>query len=431
MNMKSLYLSVSVLLFLLSWLPPEAIAAPSVTIAPVSDSAYAVQGNDFSDASGMDITIVYDSTALAGPQVAQGGLVGGALMATNASTPGMLRLALVRVSAINGSGAIATVNFTRLKSTGADIQSLSSVALVAGKNTSVPSQIVNAPKKPDTDSTVTTAEQQQSGQPASGSSSSVSSVPADTGKTATTPTVIVGMVAPSSAASTDATQGSISSTSQAVPDMTHSGSETRASSEAVKETSKETVVAKAVEPELKKIMMSPSVLERFKEFKGEKTPEALMALFGTQDRQAKQDPPIVLSDGKTTVKIVVELNSGGENNNLVLDGVSLVSLKNKEKNLWIAELLPDTRTFEATVSIPGKGQLYIMPLTVASPMDVNASRLTEADFKLYLKEKGTIKTPRFDLNGDGVRNYIDDYIFTANYLVQQQSSGKTWIKGPK
>jgi hypothetical protein len=189
-----------------------------------------------------------------------------------------------------------------------------------------------------------------------------------------------------------------------------------------------TIKAKGTELERKKVKMFPSVLERFKDFKGEKTPKALMALFSMQDNEVKQDPPIVISNGKATVKIILKLNSKGEDNNFLLDGVSLVSLKNNEKDMWTVELLPDSKAYEATISVPRNNQLYVIPLTVAPPLYVNigfsAGRLTEADFKLYLKEKGTVKAPRFDLNGDGRRDYIDDYIFTANYIVLRDSTTK-------
>jgi len=149
----------------------------------------------------------------------------------------------------------------------------------------------------------------------------------------------------------------------------------------------------------------------------------------------KQDPPIVLSNGKATMKIVVELDPKGKDNNFLLDGASLVSLKNKEKNFWIIELLPDPKTIEATISVPRDNQWYVIPLIVAPPLNANsdlpASRLTEADFKLYLKEKGTVKGARFDLNKDGRRDYIDDYIFTANYIVQRDSPTKQEMKTRK
>jgi len=441
--MKLLILPFCFLFFLSCWLSPEAIAAPGVTISPTSDSVYGIQGNDFSDASGIDITIRYDPAALASPQVAQGGLVGGALMAVNVSTPGNIRLALVRVTAISGSGTIATITFTRVKSTGADILSLVSSAInSAGKNIPVTAEVVNSVKMAD--SGVSTG--QQAEQPTSVSSPSAdagtpvtatspipstpvttaaSPVPSAPDTSATAPTGIVGVVVSSAATSSSDIQGATPPTDQPAPDMQQPNIDAVVPPESGKDSSGEKMIAKANEPERKKVKLHQSVLERFKDFKGEKTPKTFMALFNMQDQEANQDPPIVLSNGKTTVKIVLELDSKGENNNFLLDGVSLVSLKNKEKDFWIVELLPDPRAYEATVSVPRKKQLYVIPLTIAPPMDVNiersAKRLTEADFELYLKNKGTIKAPRFDLNGDGVRNYIDDYIFTANYLSQSST----------
>lgn len=418
MNMKLLFLPFCFFLFLSCWLSPEAIAAPGVMISPASDSVYEVQGNDFSDASGIDITIRYDPAALASPQVVQGGLVGGALMAVNASTSGKIRLALVRVTAINGSGTIATITFTRVKSTGADIQSVvSSVISSSGRNIPVTSQVVNSVKTADNG----VSTEQQTEQPTGGASSSP--VPSTPVASATAPTAIVGVVVPSAGASSSDIKSATSATDQPAPDMLQPENEKTVAQEPAQVALAEKTVVQAPGPEKKKVMAYQSVLEKFKEYKGKKTPEALMALFSPQVGQPKQEPRIALADGKTTVKVLLELNPKGENNNFLLDGVSLVSLNNKDKNFWIAELLPDTRAYEATISIPRNNQWYVFPLTIAPPMDVNIDRfantLTDADFRLYLKNKGTIKAPRFDLNNDGVRNYIDDYIFTANYLSQR------------
>ena len=423
---------VYLLLFLFCWIVPEAIASPSVTIAPASDSVYVVQGNDFSGVSGVDATIRYDTSALANPNVVQGGLVSGAIMAVNAATPGMVRLALVRIAEMNGSGPIATVTFTRLKSTGADIQFLYTTALIGGRNTTIPSQIVNSAKTEDTQAPASV--EQQTTQPVA--ETSPSQAPAGTGKTAAVSAGVIGLVAaaPSTVAPAG-TPGSIPSAGQAVQDLQPPSSDKAPTAETVKEPSREAVVAKAVEPERKTVMMYQSVLERFKEFKGEKTPDALIALFATQGKGVQQDPPVVLSDGKSTVKVVLDLNSKGENNNFLLDGVSLVSLKNKEKDEWIVELLPDAGTCEATISVPRNNQWYVIPLTVAAPMNaaagLPAGKLTEADFNLYLKGKGTTNVPRFDLNKDGLHDYRDDYIFTANYLVQRNSAPKQGTKSQK
>ncbi len=320
--MKLKFLPFCLLSFLSCWISPDAIAAPSVAIGPSSDGVYEVQGNDFSDTSGIDITIRYDPAALASPQVAQGGLVGGALMAVNTSTSGKIRLALIRVTAINGSGTIATITFTRVKSTGADIQSVVSSAInSSGKNIAVTSQVVNSVKTAD--SGVST--EQQTGQPTDGASSSpvpstpgttataqvsgtpaatsTSPVPSTTVPSATAPTAIVGVVVPSAGAFPSDIKSATSATDQPAPDTQQPENEKTAAQEPAKVALAEKPVVQAPGPEKKKVMAYQSVLEKFKEYKGKKTPEALMALFNPQVGQPKQEPRIAFADGKATVKV--------------------------------------------------------------------------------------------------------------------------------
>jgi hypothetical protein len=47
--------------------------------------------------------------------------------------------------------------------------------------------------------------------------------------------------------------------------------------------------------------------------------------------------------------------------------------------------------------------------------------LSEENFKAFLKRSGTEKAFRPDLNGDGVWNYIDEYVLTANYFTRNPS----------
>ena len=123
----------------------DALAAPSVTIMPAADGVYTIQGSDCTDASGMDITVHYDPIALKNPNVEQGGLISGSLMAVNTLSPGMIRMALVRVAPINGSGIIATITFTRTGSSDSGILSLaSSVTTSTGHTIAVVSQVVNS-----------------------------------------------------------------------------------------------------------------------------------------------------------------------------------------------------------------------------------------------------------------------------------------------
>ena len=68
------------------------------------------------------------------------------------------------------------------------------------------------------------------------------------------------------------------------------------------------------------------------------------------------------------------------------------------------------------------GGMLEFPLAVAPSAATAAGTPalgTEADFVRFLKDRGTDKQPHFDLNGDGARNYVDDYIFAVNYLAAQ------------
>jgi hypothetical protein len=402
------------LLFLASLLPaPDAAALPNVVLAPESDSVYVLQGIDFSGVSGLDVTVRYDASAVSMPRVSLGALAGGALMAVNASTPGMVRLALVRVTPINGAGTIATVTFNRVVSTGNDILSVTSLALISGKNKTIPTQIVNSAKHGDDDTQ--SGKRPDTGTPAQPSSNS--NGPGTTASTAASAGAGV-LVIPVPA--TPDTRTAPDVPNQPPTETRQPEGDKNTAQEPDKIAVAEKPVKKEPEPEKKKVIAFQSVLEKFSEYKGEKTPQALMALFVPSG--GMQEPSIALSDGKTTMKIVVELNPGGENNNFLLNGVNLVSVKNVEKTSWMVELLPDAKSTEATISIPRNNQWYVIPLTVAPTLDVTiypaAGKLTEADFKRFLKDRGTAKAPRFDLNNDGRRDYIDDYIFTANYLAQ-------------
>jgi len=434
------------LLILLVRQPSEAFASPIVTIAPASDNVYVIQGGDFSGISRVDIIIQYDTAALVGPRVVQGGLTAGAIIVVNPLKQGVLRFTLLRTAAINGSGTIATVTFVRMMSTGADILSLAASAVSdTGQSIRVASQVVNTPKTADSG-----AATGETTEPQAGRSATESWTPARTTQETTAAPVsnapeTTPSVQPSGAAmmvhvessSRDAVQAetpsSDSSDPQADPGVPRKDNDSVVV--LAKAAPEENPLRKTSKPERKKTMMYKSALERFREFKGKKTPEALIALFDSGGGENRQDPPLVLSDGKTSVKVILELHSDGEDNNFLLDGASLVSLTHKERNYWVVELLPEKNTLEAAVSVPRNSQLHVTPLTVSPPRDVAIGRSpgkeAKVDFSSYLKERGTAKTPRFDLNGDGRRDYVDDYIFTANYIVRQRAAGKTGMEGRK
>lgn len=165
-------------------------------------------------------------------------------------------------------------------------------------------------------------------------------------------------------------------------------------------------------------------LENFRAYKGEKTPANLIALFNKKIAPAiRQEPAVVLSDGKTPVKIVAKIETAdGKAPNFSLDGAKLVSLsKDDASSTWIVETLPQTSTVRASLTILTDSDIIVYPLTLAPPVEGVSS--AEEDFVVFLKDSGAA-TPKRDLNGDGIHDYLDDYIYTANYLMRKSSTGK-------
>jgi len=76
--------------------------------------------------------------------------------------------------------------------------------------------------------------------------------------------------------------------------------------------------------------------------------------------------------------------------------------------------------FEASITVSLGELRMIYPLTIAPKITVPRSprgKVTRADIDNYLKKSVAFKSSAPDLNRDGRRDYRDDYILTANYLV--------------
>src|SRR5512147_2025770 len=88
-------------------------AASTLAISPAGDGVFVIQGTGIENAGAMDFTVLYDASSLANPRVVQGALISGALMAVNDRTPGVVRVAIIRTTPIQGGGVIATLTFDR------------------------------------------------------------------------------------------------------------------------------------------------------------------------------------------------------------------------------------------------------------------------------------------------------------------------------
>jgi hypothetical protein len=109
------------------------------TIQAVSTGSgtYSILGNNMDGVAGIQIEIKYDTASLSSPTVTQGGLVTGAILAANTSTPGVITIGIINTSAFSGNGQIAGISFAS-KTGSAGITSITA-SLIDIKGSSVAS----------------------------------------------------------------------------------------------------------------------------------------------------------------------------------------------------------------------------------------------------------------------------------------------------
>lgn len=168
------------------------------------------------------------------------------------------------------------------------------------------------------------------------------------------------------------------------------------------------------------------IFQRFKDYGGERTQKTFEALFDQPIAATiRQEPPVCIADGKKSLKVTVELPAENQQApNFALRGASLKALKKLGDNRWVIEAVPDAGKVEAILTIVNGERMTDYPFTIAPRVNIDIDKngvVDRADFSLFISKVGTDASPAFDLNGDGQRDYEDDYIFTANYLV---STGK-------
>src|SRR3990172_10169780 len=111
---RTVLISLTSALFVLTaWNSAAVIAAPALTISSSGNGTFVLQGSAVDGVAALDITVRYDVATLTNPQVTQGGLISGAMMAVNANVPGTVRMGIIRVTPFSGSGTIATIAFSR------------------------------------------------------------------------------------------------------------------------------------------------------------------------------------------------------------------------------------------------------------------------------------------------------------------------------
>jgi len=400
--------------------------AASFSVVSSGNGVYTVQGDGLSSVGGIELTISYDKSSLSAPKVAQGSLVGGGIIMPNENFgPGAIKIAILSTSGISGSGPLAVITFGNHGSGSVQIASsklidTSGKSVASGQMDATSSILSSKPgipfSEPNTSSTSTATPSATAGTTPSSSSSSTAT-PSSSAATTTQPSSLGTVTMPGE--SHPAVEAKTAETAiQEPPQQTQAAAETAPPSE------EHPVVEKPAEPapsaEVQQTVYT-SILESFRTYQGEKTPAAMMALFDKEvSPSIRQEPAIALSDGKTNVRIIADLPGlAGSSPNFALNGASMVSLKKGDgAGKWILEALPNKNTMNASVTILSGSSVIEYPLTtVSSLVKVPAEESYFADF---LKDAAA-KSPKRDLNGDGKHDYLDDYIYTALYLIQKGS----------
>lgn len=106
----------------------------SFSILELQTGSYSVRGDGLQNVAGVEMTLEYDPQVLFGtPHVSAGQLMTGSMSAINTGTPGVIRIAFVRTTAMNGNGDICSISFDA-GSVGASRLSFSSAGMIDTNN---------------------------------------------------------------------------------------------------------------------------------------------------------------------------------------------------------------------------------------------------------------------------------------------------------
>jgi hypothetical protein len=348
--MKTAACITSLLLLLLS--PLSSFADISMFVSPDGDDGFIVEGDNAAGVAALDITIGYDTAALANPRVET---QGGTVASLSTDSPGILAVSIDRENP--DSSFELHLNFDR---TGASAGGITSVSAIARH--------------------------------------------------------------------TDGRRYEASSDTRAIPapNITeHKGraaaqdtEETGASPATIKKGKRKDADADEAMTALERMMLETpkSMLQRFREFKGEKGLKTFTLLFD-RDRGdiVAQEPAIALSDGKTPLTMRIQLPATGmDTPNVALTDAELVSLRKEGDNFWEIIALPTAGVWEATLTLAMGGAAVEYPLVVAPPV-----RLPEGiDAKSFLPALERYVAGQAAGNKGAIDRPRQEYIFTANYLAR-------------
>ena len=426
------------LLFLLG-LVPSAWALPVFSING-SGNIFTVQGEGLEGVTALDLLISYDPATLTNPHVVLQTLFAGSIMQPNTTTAGVARIVLLQMNpqGVSGSGGVITITFDKIGVYPGHIISFSAKAVIKGVEMDL--QTVDATTYQSSAASTASPGSNVSTPTQSSTVASTSQGSSSTTASASLPTATAVTAPLSRAVTTSGTGGGLTGSSQEISVKSPLGQ--NEAGRALQEgpppagpmetdtsqgggspppeplTPLDMPALKPVKAVEQKTTEFKSVLSLFRDFKGTRSPDKLVALFAQASYSGvKQTPEIVLADGKNKLKVSFETSEPITHApNYSIIGGKLVSLSTLP-GTYVFEILPEQNVTDASVTILVKNETFVIPLTVAPPLRatfMSGGKLDEASYALFLQEKNPVKS---DVNGDGVRDYVDEYIYAANYLV--------------
>jgi len=163
------------------------------------------------------------------------------------------------------------------------------------------------------------------------------------------------------------------------------------------------------------------ILELVRNHNAPRDGDSLTALFSRPgDPLVRQTPTISLSDGRTALLIAARITPAADNPvNFSLEGADLLSMKKIKGDEWQIRAMPGKGTMQMALVVMRGERKTRYPLTVAPPVPDGTDLSAYAFHQFFANDGG-----RLDLNGDGRKDYQDDYVFLANYLAKQNTTGR-------
>jgi hypothetical protein len=411
----------------LAVLPVPALATTSPFLVSSSGDGVFVVSATLDNVAAMQLNLSYDPTTLTNPRVALGSLTRGMMNASNTGT-NPIQIAAIGSKPIKGSGPVAVISFDKTGSSLGVLTALNgSIIEGSGRSVAITAQIINPTAVADLNAP------SGNGNPGTGSGGDTKTPPVEI-PVSNQPYVVGGSVTlPGDLLAGGQNKETPRQVAQENVER-QKASEPAAASEPTPTTPPPTE-SQPPAPQPKKgvaqvTQPAQSVLDKFRLFAGEKSVDNLTGLFnGNGAATFSQSPAIAITDGKATVKVTITKVTGENAPTFTFNSARAVSVHSLGDGDWEVVAKPEKGAINASIVMIANGEAQEIPLTVAPKAEtvLSKSGLPQDDFQLFLNDRGTATAPKYDLNGDGKRDYLDDYIYTANYLAR--TGGSAQVKG--